>query len=552
MDAAARQYYESALFAGRYYLALTKRSQRIQADFLARTIEANGDTAFGREHGFAGIRSPAEYQRMVPVRKYDALEAWIERAAAGEGAVLTAETPILFHRTSGTSGAAKKIPVTKSGWLTRYVNSPARWASLLEHHPEINERVDAALSMTISPPAATRTAGGFPWCFFSETNWADARFSRHPGGPGVRAPWATAPAEVADRGFYKLRLCAESQVRGILAWFPASVLHLADTLGTHGEAIVREIHDGTVCGRPSRPPNAERAAELERVLSVGTGFTLKEIWPDLSVVESWKTATSQFYIQQLHSCIGEGVDIFPAGYGSTESSLAMTLRPGLDATLLDVTCAFFEFLPIDENDPRALLPHELERGRDYAIVLTTMSGLYRYALGDVVRVHDYVNDVPLLEFRYREGVASSLLAEKLTEPQIASAIGAVIGALGAQTDSQATLCPVYGTTPYYVLLLEAGMDLAPRRVAALAAVLDRALEGNVNYAFHRSAAVIAPARVEIVSPGTFGSWRERECESRRVAAPQQKHRLLVDSRQCEELREISVRLCSPRAVYQQD
>jgi len=214
MDAAARQYYESALFAGRYYLALTKRSQRIQADFLARTIEANGDTAFGREHGFAGIRSPAEYQRMVPVRKYDALEAWIERAAAGEGAVLTAETPILFHRTSGTSGAAKKIPVTKSGWLTRYVNSPARWASLLEHHPEINERVDAALSMTISPPAATRTAGGFPWCFFSETNWADARFSRHPGGPGVRAPWATAPAEVADRastscGSARRARCAE-------------------------------------------------------------------------------------------------------------------------------------------------------------------------------------------------------------------------------------------------------------------------------------------------------------------------------------------------------
>src|SRR5262245_31939433 len=159
MDAAARVYHQNALFGGRYYLALTKRSVRIQTDLLTRIVETNQETAFGRQHEFKDVRSPAEYQRRVPVRSYDELEPWIERSANGEPAVLTAEAPLLFHRTSGTTGAAKKIPVTKAGWLTRYLNSPARWASLLEHHPEINDTIDATLSLTISPSAATTTAG---------------------------------------------------------------------------------------------------------------------------------------------------------------------------------------------------------------------------------------------------------------------------------------------------------------------------------------------------------------------------------------------------------
>jgi acyl-coenzyme A synthetase/AMP-(fatty) acid ligase len=94
-----------------------------QARVLRRILADNATSAFGREHGFTTIATPAEFVRRVPIRDYEALRPWISRSAAGEPRVLTAETPFMFTSTSGTTGEPKLVPVTTSWAATTAARS---------------------------------------------------------------------------------------------------------------------------------------------------------------------------------------------------------------------------------------------------------------------------------------------------------------------------------------------------------------------------------------------------------------------------------------------
>ena len=96
----------------RAFEAAAARPAEAQARVLRALLEANAATAFGRDHGFASLRTPGEYARRVPIRDYEALRGYVARLLAGEPGVLTAEPPLMFATTSGTTGEPKFIPVT--------------------------------------------------------------------------------------------------------------------------------------------------------------------------------------------------------------------------------------------------------------------------------------------------------------------------------------------------------------------------------------------------------------------------------------------------------
>lgn len=535
MDTLAIQYRTSVIGSKTRYLAKGRRAPALQAAVLDEILAANRQSAFGKEHGFATVHSPEAYARRVSVRSYQDLYPWIEREASGIRSTLTTDPPIVFHRTSSTTGTAKKIPLTKSGAYLSFANIGAHRAALLEHHPEVVETVDATLALTVSPPVKTVTAGGVPWCFGSETEWGRLGMPRHPGTPGARAPWTPWPHDVDDWQYYRLVMALTSPLRAITGWFPASILHIARVLNERREQIVRDVRDGTIGGRPRRAANPLRARELEQVLGRSTEQPLCEIWPTLSVVECWKTGTSGLYLEALQRCLGADVEVFPCSYGCTESPIAFVL--GRDnGALLDLTCAYFEFVPVSSSgESVALRAHQLERDSEYTIVLTTMSGLYRYALGDVVRVQDFVGDIPIIEYQCRHNVVASLIAEKITEPQIVAALSRLMheGEVGS---FEASLCPMYSAVPHYVLAIDgpAHVDYATR--SRLSTLLDNSLRENINYAFHRTSGLVDPARIEVLAPGTFRVRRAAAQQCCGASLPQQKHRVVIDRQELDQLR----------------
>lgn len=90
---------------------------------------------------------------------------------------------------------------------------------------------------------------------------------------------------------------------------------------------------------------------------------------------------------------------------------------------------FWEFIPVDQPEgdrPVTKLLHELEEGKSYELVLTNVSGLYRYRLEDVVRVTGFLHGLPQVQYEYRRGTLTiTAKSEKVTEKDLAVAVGAI-------------------------------------------------------------------------------------------------------------------------------
>jgi hypothetical protein len=477
-------------------------------------ITPNVDTSFGREHGFARMRSIDDFRAAVPIRTYDEMVPWIERAAAGEKGVLTAEDPLCFNRTSGTGSAPKLIPVTRSYRMTHDRDRAlAAWGLVAERHPDLLAHENALVNLVRDiRPVTTTTSGGIPWLPFS-IGCANHLRDELQGEPGTAAEWALVPEHITDeqeRKYYRLRLAIEHDVRGFFATNPSTLLVLADQLHAALPRLIRELTEGTVCGVPGRAPAPERARELEAF--VGRRITMKHVWPALSVVMSWTAASCGLYLPRVLERYGEGVQVQPVLSNSSEGPLTMVSTEHLTAGPPCITDVFYELLPVGGTQTQ--LVDELDVGAEYAMIMTQSCGLYRYAIGDVFRVASRQGNVPLIEFVGREGVVSSFTGEKLTEAHIVQTLATVdVG--------HATCFPRWGEPPYYTFVVE-----SPRTDDTLAARLDAELcRHNEEYASKRETARLAPAQVQFVAPGTFARYRDLLAKTG-TAPDQVKHKLI--------------------------
>ena len=81
--------------------------------------------------------------------------------------------------------------------------------------------------------------------------------------------------------------------------------------------------------------------------------------------------------------------------------MSIPVQDHTPAGILEVTRNFYEFIPagqIDRPDPDCLRSHQVQQGQEYFIVLTNSAGLYRYSIGDLVRVVGFEGQAPVVEF----------------------------------------------------------------------------------------------------------------------------------------------------------
>src|SRR5262249_8309547 len=138
-------------------------------------------------------------------------------------------------------------------------------------------------------------------------------------------------------------------------------------------------------------------------------------------------------------------------------------------------------------------------------------GLYRYDLGDRVRVTGFHGQAPLIEFLSRDAHTASLTGEKLTENQVVLAMQSICGATDAgavqNTIVDFVLAPRFDETPYYRLYVEAA---AAGQIDRLAERLDAALSTiNVEYAGKRESGRLGPVQLAVVSDGALSERDHR-------------------------------------------
>ncbi|GHB43609.1 hypothetical protein GCM10010331_33960 [Streptomyces xanthochromogenes] len=413
------------------------RQRRVLADLL----EFNAGTAYGKQHGFARIRTLDDFRRAVPVQTYTDLEPWIERAAGGEADVLTADRPAVFFTSSGSTGAHKKIPVTPRFMRTTFFPFYyAAWAPLIEHFPDVLASPDAVLNLKHDPlTAPPTTASGRPHVGASQVDFGAAFGEPLSAEPGTGAPWARLAVPVAadrhaEKMYLRLRLAVESDVRCVIGINPAMVAALPYQLNLWWPRIVKEVRDGTLGGLPHRSPNPARATELERLAHRHGTVRPSHIWPRMRALFCWTTGLASLYLPRLRAEFGPDVAALPAPVAASEGPVGVALDRHSGAGSLVVNAAVYEFADADRDlgpDTVTLQPHELETDRDYHVVFSHVGGLYRYAVGDVVRVVDHRGGVPRIEYTGRAN-RSDHAGERLRDAQVIRALHSALDATGLE------------------------------------------------------------------------------------------------------------------------
>ena len=522
--------------SAREFFEAARNPQRVQQELLLEKIRREASTGFGKDHHFSEIKSLADFRRNVPISDYDYFEPYIERVKNGESqALFSDEQVVMFALTSGTTSSQKFIPVTQ-----RYVNAYRRgwmlWgAGAFTDHAHLFPKQKLVLT---SDCDEFRTGSGIP-C--GSVSGLTAQMQN----PLIRRSYVMPPesAKVHDaeaKYYLAWRLGVMQDIGSWISPNPSTHLNLARFGSARAESLIREIHSGTMsedfeipeavrkASRRYLKPNSKRAAELESILSSTGALKPKDVWPSLGLIGCWLGGSLGAYVRNFPEYFGD-VAVRDIGLISSESRMTIPKADGTAAGCLDITVAFFEFIPvgeIDSDQPTVLECHELEEGQDYYILLTTNSGLYRYNIFDVVRCTGWVEKTPMLEFLHKGSHISNVTGEKLSEHQVVQSVESVLEKTGSRLNTY-SLAPCWDEqAPYYGLFIEQS-DVGSES-EELARQIDQAMRAaNLEYEAKRDSQRLGPVRIEKLPDGWWAQWDRERLQKSGGTVEQYKHPALI-------------------------
>ena len=498
-----------------------------QQRLLREILKTNAETEFGRRHGFGGITSLPEFQERVPICGYQDLEPYITAAMEGKPAQLTRHPPVLFTTTSGTTGASKYIPMTREG---KRAKSRLTWlwlCGLYRDHPGV---VGGRILSVVSPEVESYAPSGVP-CG-AESGHAYRTLPK-PVQSMYTAPYAVFTIGDYEAKYYTLlRLAAGQDISCIATVNPSTIVLLAERLGQHTEAIIRDVRNGSLSQDFAVPeairsslhlrPDPERARHLEQAAAAGDGVLRPGLaWPTLAAIGCWKGGTVGAYLAKFDTYFPQRPPIRDLGYYATELRGSVPLSDQGDAGVAAVGTNLLEFHPAEDDrapEGRDLLPIErLEVGQRYFVYVTNGSGLYRYDMNDIVEVVGHHGKAPLIRFIQKGKGVVSFTGEKLYEVQVIAAVEEALAALRGRYHFIAAVAElVDGTIPRLVFLTEFDAPISDHDGSALVDRIDAALgTHNSEYETKRKSLRYGAPILRVVRSGEYDRYRRRMVEGGR-------------------------------------
>jgi hypothetical protein len=189
------------------------------------------------------------------------------------------------------------------------------------------------------------------------------------------------------------------------------------------------------------------------------------------------------------------------GYLASEVRGSLTL--GHETGLPTFANTFFEFIERDEweaDREKILLLDQLEVGNQYYVIVTTVNGLYRYFMNDIIEVTGHFNQCPTIRFLQKGKGATNITGEKLYEIQVLDAIQVLEEETNIAVRFQQWVAEEESSQ--YLVYLESD-DAQFSRIDSYADVLERALcRLNMEYEHKRASGRLKPVQVRLLSKGT--------------------------------------------------
>jgi len=490
-------------------LQMCRQPDAAQWHALQRILHANRDSGFGQEHGFASIDNVAEFRRRVPSQTYETLRPYIDAQMTSGSPALTSEPPVMYARTSGTTGQPKLLPVT---------------ASMLDRFRR-HQRMLAAMQVRVAPRAYAGKALNVVGAAIEGHTASGAPYGSMSGFVRSTTPWTlrrreAVPDEVHSIDDYDtrylliLRLAlAERHVSCMGSANPGTFLRLQTVLDVHAESLIRSVANGDL--PPTAPlPDAVQAAlaahvrkdpcrarELDALAARGT-LQIAQIWPQLQLVTTWTGGQCRMAMAQLHAMLPAATQVLELGYIASELRATLPIAAETTHALPLIADHFLEFVERDAweaGQTEFLGIEQLADEREYYVFVTT-DALYRYAMDDIVRVRGFIERTPLIEFVQKGRGCTSMVGEKLYESQVVAAMQEVVAQFGGQ-------CAFYQLVAdeqalRYLLYVEWRPSL-PIACEVIAETLERRLsQYNVEYAAKRDSGRLHALEARSLCQGT--------------------------------------------------
>lgn len=326
-------------------------AEEIQRKVLARLLREAAQTAYGRDHGFGEIRSYEEFSRTVPVNTYEELKGFIDRMRHGERDVLWKGRVEWYAKSSGTTNDKSKfIPVSSAGLHdTHYAGGTDAVALYLHSHPESRLFDGRALILGGSHQSNYNLPGSL----------------------------------VGD-----LSAILIENINPVVNLFrvPKKRVALLSDFEEKRDLIAREALRKNVTNLSGVP--SWMMGVITRVLELSGKQYLDEVWPNLEVFFHGGIAFTP-YRELYHSLMRNPRMQYMETYNASEGFFGLQSDLADPAMLLMLDYGvFYEFIPLEEvgkEQPQVVPLWEVETNRNYAIVITTSCGLWRYQIGDTVR-----------------------------------------------------------------------------------------------------------------------------------------------------------------------
>lgn len=322
----------------------------VQNEVLYELLSEAKHTLYGKKYGFKDIKSYKSFAERVPIRKYENIEPYIERIRRGEQNVFWPSKIHWFAKSSGTTNAKSKfIPVS-------------------------DEAIDDC----------HMKAGKDMLCLFINNNEDTEIFK----GKGLRLGGSSAIYEDNDTYFGDLSAII---IENMPFWAdfssaPSQKTALMSEWETKMDAIIKETIPENITSLSGVP--SWMLVLLNRVLEVTGKNNILEVWPNLEVYFHGGVNFKP-YKEQYQKLIPKKDFRYYETYNASEGFFAIQDRNNSDELLLMLDYGiFYEFIPMDQykgEDSVAIPLERVEKDVNYAILITTNSGLWRYLIGDTVK-----------------------------------------------------------------------------------------------------------------------------------------------------------------------
>ncbi len=442
-----------------------------QREVLQHLVTSAQYTEFGRKYNFSKLFTISSYKQQVPIHEYDDLKPYILRMMQGEENILW-NTPInWFAKSSGTtSDKSKFIPISdESLQETHFKASKDVLTNYYKYFPESDLLTGKSL-----------VVGGSHQVHYLN--------------------------EEIQYGDLSAVLMQNTPFWGHWIRTPELSIALLDEWEKKIDTLARTTMKENVTSLAGVP--TWTIVLIKRILELSGKQYLKEVWPNLELYMHGGVSFTP-YREQLNKLIGAPVNylemynasegFFAAQDMSEEEGMLLFTRHGI----------FYEFMPVEEygkKDPSTIGLKKVELNKNYAPVITTNGGLWRYLIGDTIqftKLQPYKIKVTGRLKHYMNAFGEEVIVDNTDK---------AIGIASAKTNSVVsdyTAAPVYfseQSNGAHEWLIE--FDKEPEDMSAFTYELDNALKSiNSDYEAKRykDIALRLPI-VHILLRGTFSEW----------------------------------------------